>query len=430
VTVRAGKGLFGRLKFRPSFTLLGNITDQALSSLTNLLVSLYAAHLVSVEAFGVVSILLTIYFVCVGIARAIVSEPLMLSKAQPERLREVVSKVASTSFVIGLIFAVATIGVWVLGPPNGFARPLVILGVGMPLLLLQDVARYIAFWRGTPWVAAANDLLWLVGALTALSLMPREGASAATVMACWVGSGAVAGVVFAIYLQWRASPTAARSWVRGNRRLIGPLLGEYGLSSLLLQGSVFIVTAVAGLRATAAFRGALVALGPVNVLTGGVSVFLVRIGRRSFDADPKRLPGFMIRRAGAMSAAVMSMCLIAYFVPTELGELMLGDVWAYARPLILPFSFVFAASALSFGAQTGLRLIGEAGRSFRVRAVTTPLTMVAIAAACVSYGVTAAAWAEAIGGVVATSLWWWTFVASHARKVLRTAASGGPRHRR
>ena len=215
---------------------------------------------------------MTIYFVSVGIARAIVGDPLMLSKVQPkDRLREVVSQVASTSFVIGSIFALATIVVWVLGPSNGFVRSLVILGVGMPFLLLQDIARYVAFWRGISWVAAANDLLWLVGSLIALVLLPRESASAATVMACWVGSGALAGVVFAFYLRWRPSLTAARSWVRGNRRLIGPLLGEYGLSALLLQGSVFIITAVAGLRATAAFRGALVALGPVNVLTAGAA---------------------------------------------------------------------------------------------------------------------------------------------------------------
>ncbi len=311
--VRAGKGLLGRPKARQTFTLLGNITDQGLSSFTNLLVSLFAAHLVSVEAFGVVSIVMTIYFVCVAIARAIVGDPLLLSKAQPkERLREVVSQVASTSFVIGLLFALATIVVWVLGPPNGLVGSLVILGVGMPFLLLQDVARYFAFWRGSPWVAAANDLLWLVGSLSALLLLPRQAASAATVMACWVGSGALAGVVFAIYLRWRPSPTAAWSWVRGNRRLIGPLLGDYGLSALLQQGTVFIVTAVAGLRATAAFRGALVALGPVNVLIGGVAVFLVQIGRRSFDATPERLPVLMFRRSAAMSAAVMSMCLVVY----------------------------------------------------------------------------------------------------------------------
>ena len=431
MTVRAGKGLFGRPKARQTFTLFGSITDQGLSSLTNLLVSLFAAHLVSVVAFGVVSIVMTIYFVCVAIARAIVCDPLMLSKMQPkERLRDVVSQVASASFVIGLLFALATIVVWVLGPPNGFVGSLVILGVAMPFLLLQDLARYFAFWRGTPWVAAANDLLWLVGSLSALLLLPRQAASAPTVMACWVGSGALAGVVFAIHLRWRPSPTAARSWVREQRRLIGPLLGDCGLNALLQQGTVFIITAVAGLSATAAFRGALVALGPVNVLIGGVAVFLVQIGRGSFDATPERLPVLMFRRAAALSAAVMSMCLVAYFVPTELGELMLGDVWAYALPLILPFSFVYAALAFHFGAQTGLRLIGEAGRSFRLRAVTTPLTLIAIAVACVNYGVTAAVWAEAMAGLVAASLWWWTFVACHRRKFLRTPTDGGPRHRR
>jgi O-antigen/teichoic acid export membrane protein len=125
----------------------------------------------------------------------------------------------------------------------------------------------------------------------------------------------------------------------------------------------------------------------------------------------------------------MAMCLVVYFIPTELGELLLGDVWEYARPLILPFAVVFAMSAFNFGAQTGLRLIGEAGRSFRVRAVITPMMLVAIAVACIHLGVTAAVWAQAIGSVIAAGLWWGTFVLSHRRKFLRTSVSSG-RHRR
>ena len=96
VTVRAATRLFRSGRAPQTLRLLGNIVDQGLSSLTNLLVSLFAAHLLGLAAFGVVSIVMTVYFVCIGIARAFVCEPLMLSKAHPhERLREVVGQVAS-----------------------------------------------------------------------------------------------------------------------------------------------------------------------------------------------------------------------------------------------------------------------------------------------------------------------------------------------
>ena len=193
MTVRATQRLTGsnasrRLKAQQTFRLLGNVTDQGLSSLTNLLVSLFSAHLLRVEAFGVVSVVMTTYFVCVGVARAVVGDPLMLSRAQPKALpRETVSQVASASFGIGLLFALATIALWAVGPSSGLTRALVVLGVGMPLLLLQDVARYIAFWRGSPWGAAANDLLWLVGSLVALFLLPHQSPRRRP---CWpVGSG-------------------------------------------------------------------------------------------------------------------------------------------------------------------------------------------------------------------------------------------------
>jgi hypothetical protein len=440
VAVWAGQRLFGSgasggPKAQQTFRLLGNIMDQGLSSLTNLLVSLFSAHLLRVEEFGVVSVVMTTYFVCVGVARAMVGDPLLLSRAQPKALpkalpRETVSQVASASFGIGLLFTLATLALWAVDSSNGLVKALVVLSVGMPLLLLQDVARYIEFWRGSPWGAAANDLLWLVGSLGALLLLPRQYASTATVLACWVGSGAFAGVVFAIYLKWRPSAPAAWSWVSGNRRLIMPMLGDYGLIALLQQGTIYVITAIAGLRATAAFRGALVALGPVNVLTAGVSVFLVQLGRRSYEATPKKLPIIMLRRSAAMSAAVLTLCIAVYFMPTKLGELLLGDIWERARPLILPFSFVFATAALNFGATTGLRLIGEAGRSFRIRAVAAPLMLIAVAVACIHRGVTAAVWAQAITGLVATSMWWWKFVASHRQKFPQLTRDRGPRHRR
>lgn len=393
--------------------LLGNIVDQGLSSLTNLLVSLFAAHLLRIEGFGIVSVAMTTYFVCVGIGRAVVGDPLLLSK--PDTRREVVDRAVSAAFALGLLFTLCSWLAWSVLGHSHLMGALLVLGAGLPFLLLQDVARYIAFWRGSPWLASANDLLWLVGALGSLALLPHEHISPSAVLACWVVSGGVAGVVFAIRLRWRPGPRAGWAWLRGNRSMILPMLGDYALIALLQQGIVFLITAMAGLRATAAFRGALVALGPVNVLTAGVSVFLVQLARRTQDTTPAEFPGRMFRRSVLMAAAVMLLCLMVYLVPAPLGELLLDDVWAKARPLILPLAFVFATAAINFGATTGLRVIGEAARSFRVRAIAAPLMLVVVALACYQGGVLAAVIAQAVAGGVATVLWWRTFLAAHRR---------------
>ena len=212
---------------------------------------------------------------------------------------------------------------------------------------------------------------------------------------------------------WVAAEYLGRqvSWLGANRRLIGPLLGDYGLISLLQQGTILIVTAIAGLRATAAFRGA---------RRSARSMCLLRA-----------CPSFLSRSAGAASTlrqrGYPSSCfggpwrcpwpsyqrVWPYISAPPLGELVLGEVWQFARPLILPFAFVYTSAALNFGATTGLRLIGEAGQSFRVRIVATPLMLITVAVACSSYGVTAAVWAQAMAGLVATGIWWWTFVFSH-----------------
>jgi hypothetical protein len=394
--------------------LLGNIVDQGLSSLTNLLVSLFAAHLLGLESFGVVSVAMTTYFVCVGIGRAVVGDPLLLTKTEAQ---EVVGRAVSAAFALGVLFTLCSWVAWSVAGGSELMGALLVLGVGLPFLLLQDIARYIAFWRGSPWSAAANDLLWLVGALGSLALIPRAATSASTVLACWVASGGVAGLVFAVRLRWRPSIRAASEWLRGNRTMILPMLGDYGLIALLQQGVIYLITAVVGLRATAAFRGALVALGPVNVLTAGVSVFLVQLARRAQDTTPTAFPGRMLRLSALMAVAVLALCLAVYFMPTRLGELLLDEVWAESRPLILPLAFVFATAAFNFGATTGLRVIGQAARSFRVRSVAAPLMLVVVAVACYQGGVMAAVVAQAVAGGVATLLWWRTFLVAHRRSL-------------
>ena len=394
--------------------LLGNIVDQGLSSLTNLLVSLFAAHLLGLESFGVVSVAMTTYFVCVGIGRAVVGDPLLLTKAEAQ---DVVGRAVSAAFALGVLFTLCSWVAWSVAGGSELMGALLVLGVGLPFLLLQDIARYIAFWRGSPWSAAANDLLWLVGALGSLALIPRAATSASTVLACWVASGGVAGLVFAVRLRWRPSIRAASEWLRGNRTMILPMLGDYGLIALLQQGVIYLITAVVGLRATAAFRGALVALGPVNVLTAGVSVFLVQLARRAQDTTPTAFPGRMLRLSALMAVAVLALCLAVYFMPTRLGELLLDEVWAESRPLILPLAFVFATAAFNFGATTGLRVIGQAARSFRVRSVAAPLMLVVVAVACYQGGVMAAVVAQAVAGGVATLLWWRTFLVAHRRSL-------------
>jgi hypothetical protein len=125
----------------------------------------------------------------------------------------------------------------------------------------------------------------------------------------------------------------------------------------------------------------------------------------------------MLRLSALMAAAVLVLCLAVYFMPAQLGELLLDEVWAESRPLILPLAFVFATAAFNFGATTGLRVIGQAARSFRVRAIAAPLMLVVVAVACYQGGVMAAVVAQAVAGGVATLLWWRTFLVAHRRSL-------------
>jgi hypothetical protein len=409
----------GRNGLLHSARLLGNVVDQGLSSLTNLLVTFFAAHLLRVAEFGAVGVTMATYFICVGIGRAVVGDPLLLTRADVDvPRRNIIDQTFAAAFGLGLLFTGGLVALRVVVGPGELVAALLVLGFGLPFLLLQDVARYIAFWRRAPWTAAVNDLIWLVASLGSLAVLRLRGdADPADVIACWVLSGGLAGVVFVAHLRWRPRARAGRTWIRENRRTIVPLLGDYGLIALVQQGVLYVVTGLAGLRATAALRGAQVALGPVNVLTAGVSVYLVQQARRSYDTTPTTFPFVMFTRSVAVATGVVALCLCVYLMPDRLGELLLDDVWYSARPIVLPMAFITATSAINFGATTGLRVIGEAALSFRVRVVVAPAILAVVALACAYGGVLVAVVAHAILGIVATSIWWVTFVIAHRRRL-------------
>jgi hypothetical protein len=410
----------GRTGLVHKVQLLGNVIDQGLSSLTNLLVTFSAAHLLTVTEFGAVGVTMATYFICVGIGRAVVGDPLLLSSADLEvPSRDTVDQTFAAAFGLGVLFTAGLVALQIVVGSGELIAALLVLGVGLPFLLLQDVARYIAFWRQAPWMAAANDLIWLVGSLGTLTVLRVRGdADPADVIACWVVSGGLASLVFMVHLRWRPRAHAGWAWMQENRRTIMPLLGDYGLIALVQQGVLYVITGLAGLRATAALRGAQVVLGPVNVLTAGVSVYLVQQARRSYDTTPTTFPFVMFTRSATVATGVMALCLCVYLVPDRLGELLLDDVWYSARPIVLPMAFVTATSAMNFGATTGLRVIGEAARSFRVRVVVAPAILTVVAVACATGGVLAAVVAQAVIGAVATSIWWATFVIAHRRRQL------------
>ena len=67
-------------------------------------------------------------------------------------------------------------------------------------------------------------------------------------------------------------------------------------------------------------------------------------------------------------------------VPTGLGTALLGDTWASARALVVPFGLGMALTVAAGGALLGLRMLVAASTTLRIRLISAPITLALLVA--------------------------------------------------
>ena len=119
------------------------LADQALSSLTNFALSLLVAREVGIDQLGVFSLVFATYLLALGVSRSLNSDALAVrySAAGEPAWREGAAAAAGAAVGLGLAagLACALAG---LVADGLLGDALVVLGLGLPGLLLQDVWRF------------------------------------------------------------------------------------------------------------------------------------------------------------------------------------------------------------------------------------------------------------------------------------------------
>jgi len=135
--------------------------DQAVSSVTNFLLVIMVAHLTTPSQFGGFALAYSAYVLAIGLEQALAGEVLLVVHGTdltlPERLRRRTS--AGLTLLLGAVIGVVMIGVG-LAVSSPLRGALLVIGVALPGLLLQDLCRFVAFAEGRPSLAFWNDLLW------------------------------------------------------------------------------------------------------------------------------------------------------------------------------------------------------------------------------------------------------------------------------
>jgi O-antigen/teichoic acid export membrane protein len=386
-----------------------NVADQAVSSLSNLAVSVLVARSVDSTAFGGFTIAFTIFSLLTGFSRAVVTFPLGVRFADASRAKfdYAAASAVGCSFLLSVIAGACCLVVGdLLGGSPGAA--LTALGVVFPGLIVQEAWRNVFIASGRASAAALNSTFWAVAQLLAIWVVLSFGkSSVGPLVLAWGGSAAVAALLGIAQSRIRPRPARSLRWLWENRGVSGYVGYEY----LTVQGSyqvtLLLIAAVASLEANGALRGAQVLLGPVTTLVAATMRFAVpEVARRRAQLTERQwyLGAVVIAAFGGVAGLLWG--LVFVITPDSLGYQLLGDTWPGARDIIWVTILANFAMSLSTGPYTMLYAMDRANVTMVVHTAFAPLVLI--------FGVGGAALAGAGGATagftlayfLAAPLWW------------------------
>lgn len=399
----ARTGVVVRLVGRAGWT----VVDQALSSLSSLVLSITVARAVDAESFGAYTVAFAVYSVAVLVSRAVVSQPLPIryATAGPREFREAAGASAGAACSVGaLIGVLVVVAGLVLGGTVGMA--LVAMGILIPGVLVQDAWRSAFFASARPQWAAAIDGLWLVLQVGSVLVLVAWGTSSAVPYLVGWGVAGAAGALLAS-VGGRTGPRVRRTaaWLRRHWTLTRYLLVESIIVQGAFQGSLLLVGALAGLQDVAALRGAQVVLGPVALLSMSMTAFIVpELARRAQLMGPRRVQvavgvGLALSLLGAAWGTVMLL------LPDHVGTAILGESWIEVQPVLLATVIGQSINSLSTGATMVVYARGETRAALQINVVVAAGLLGFGLLGLALGGVEGVAWGYALAYAVILPLW-------------------------
>ena len=390
------------------------VGDQALSSFSNFAMSLLIARSVSPEEFGAFGIAFATYTVALGAGRAIAGEPLVvLFSSVPEpRWARGTATAAGTALALGATACVACVVAGTLAG-GALGRGLVVLGIALPGLLLQDLWRYSLFAAKRPAAAFTNDLIWTILQLVAIGALLLAGVRAVPqFLAAWGGAATVAALAGMIQTRTVPRPGATLRWLAEQRELSSRYLAEFGARNGTQAGVVYATGALAGLAQAGALRAGQVALGIPHVLNMGLTGVSIPEALRHLEHSPNHLLRFTKKVSLGIVVPTLLWGTLLLMLPTSAGEAILGRAWELARSVLIPLTLAQAAAGMQTGATVGLRALADARRSLRARLSTAIFALGGGVVGAATWGAAGAASGLALGLWIGAVFFWLALIAA------------------
>jgi hypothetical protein len=394
----------GKGRLRGPAAVVASILDQAASGLTNILVLILAARVSSAAGFAEFSMVYLVFTVALGLFMSYVGQALVLVReAREAACRPALAFTALASLVCAVLLAATG---WGLG--GGTGRALAALGAVLPVVLLQDGARYCFSLLQRPHHALASDGLRLLVTVGLLGVQP-DGAGSARLVLAW-GLAAVPSLAVAALLLARPLRAAAGTDGPGlggylRRGHLGQrFVVEYAVGNGSSQLAVLALGVVGTPLAVGALRGASALFGPLNVFFGAANAFgpplLARLGGggRAVSRATLLLGAALAATGGAWAALWL-------LLPDDWGRQVLGATWPAVAALLPATGTQYLLMGFGVSALLTLRVLSPR-ETLPVQVVFSLLSVTLLFTGFALAGAAGAAWGLAAGsGLKAAASW-------------------------
>lgn len=381
--------------------------DQMIAGASNVLIAVLAARLLTAARFGLFGIVFLLYMILIGVTRALVSDPLLVHPVESrERPGEAIGTALLLAAPLTAVLATVALGIRLSDPALGDA--LFVLAACLPLLVLQDVGRYLGFATRRPMRAVALDAVWLVIMFACVAvLVTRHGRTLASFVAAWGGSGAAAGAIVFMWHDVRGVRFGL-AWLKETWGLAWRYLVSYTSMQGAALGMSSEVGAIAGARALGGVQGTLLLVRPFTTFQiAAVGASTSEVAHSTGDRG--RIRRHVLLSSGLCGGIAALNALVIVVLPSRIGKLVLGDSWHVTHPLLAAAAVYVVCVGVQSGPQAALYGLRAMKEAMTINVATMVMLLAGALAGALLGGAKGAMWLVAAAEAILAVVWWITF---------------------
>ncbi len=376
--------------------------DQLVSSTSNFVTGVAVARLSGPAEFGRFMLMFTVWLLAVGVHRALITEPLIVTSREVDLRRGLMAHGLSADVLLGVIVSavVAAGGAVTLAAGVALGTPMVALSPWVVSLLVQDYWRGMAFQQRRPGLALANDVVFAAVQFAVIAVFAALGWRTASHMITAWGIGATAGAL----LGYRWFPALGRlhegkSFLADTWSLSRWMLADFLTGFAAHQSYVAFAALLLSQVDYGGFRAGFNLMGPVIViLHAGANVGLPEAARRVNPQDLAPLRQFARRLTAGTSFCVVAYAVVVAVAGRRLLSTIFGPEFAPYAQLAMLAALEYVIAVSWFGQGIALKAAGRMRRLWRARLLVAVASLVLLLVLVRWLGAIGAGWAGVIAG--------------------------------